>query len=80
MSHLDYIEKQLNVIRFSADVYFDIAKFHGVLEYFIYEGLLTFEELDFFMHKALYFAKRPELYEKYLNNHESTEGADLPPN
>ncbi|WP_180190570.1 hypothetical protein [Acinetobacter sp. YH01009] len=60
--HTEYIENQLNIIRFSPDRAFDIAKFHGALDYFVYKGDITLEEHQFFLDRALVFWTYSEKY------------------
>lgn len=60
--HVEYIENQLNIIRFSPDRAFDIAKFHGALDYFVYKGDITLDEHQFFLDRALVFWNYSEKY------------------
>lgn len=71
MTHIEYIEKQLNIIRFAGDKWLEIVKLLGCLEYFLEAGLINREELNFFMRRADTFMTA------YPKN---TEGAELPPN
>lgn len=62
MEYQQYIEQQLNRIRFSCDRAFDIAKFHGVLEYFLLSGFINSDELNFYLNRAISFLHNPEAY------------------
>lgn len=71
MTHMEYIEKQLNVIRFSGEKVNEALKLFGCLEFFRENNLITTEELNFFMDRADVFIR---CYPK------NSEGAELPPN
>lgn len=60
--YTEYIENQLNIIRFSPDRAFDIAKFHGALDYFLYTGDINLDEHQFFLDRALVFWNYSEKY------------------
>ncbi|WP_180077896.1 hypothetical protein [Acinetobacter sp. YH12208] len=60
--HTEYIENQLNIIRFSPDRAFDIAKFHGALDYLFYKGDINLDEHQFFLTRAVCFLHNPEKY------------------
>lgn len=62
MKHQEYIENQLNIIRFSSDRAFDIAKFHGALEYLFYSKVISSDELNFYLNRAIAFLHNPEAY------------------
>lgn len=60
--HIEYIEQQLNLIRFSSDRAFDIAKFHGALEYFFFSKLIDPHQFDFYLGRAIVFLNNPDQY------------------
>lgn len=70
MTHIEYIEKQLNIIRFSGDKLLEIVKLLGCLEYFLESDQITRDELNFFMRRADSFMN------SYPDAQESTEGSE----
>lgn len=60
--HIEYIENQLNIIRFSPDRAFDIAKFHGALEYLFFSKLIDPDQFDFYLGRAIVFLNNPYQY------------------
>lgn len=60
--HIEYIEQQLNLIRFSSDRAFDIAKFHGALEYLFFSKLIDSDQFDFYLGRAIVFLNNPDQY------------------
>lgn len=70
MTHIEYIEKQLNIIRFSGEKLHEIIKLLGCIEYFLENNLITRDEASFYMRRADSFMN------SYPDAQESTEGSE----
>lgn len=64
MKHQEYIEQQLNIIRFAEDKDYEIVKFIGVIEYFFFSKIIDKSQFDFYLSRAQSFRNYPD----YLMN------------
>lgn len=62
--HIEYIEQQLNLIRFSDKKDFEITKFFGVLDYLFFSKLIDVDQYAYYQSRAASFTNYPD----YLMN------------